>query len=523
MRIAVAQLWQETNTFNRNPTTWDDFDRWGIARGDAVVEEYGATGELSGFLGACRDWRDDCEFVGLARFACWPWGRVDRGTWARIRQVFDEQLEAVGAVDAVFLALHGAMAAEDEHDLTGALLARVRKRVGPHIPVVGSLDLHANITKRMIAAADVLCGYHTCPHLDSVETGARAAAALRSMVDGAVRPVTQWRKLPMITAAESHNTFTGPPAPLYRRLQELEREPQVLSAGLYMAMPWFDAPELGWAVTLTTTGDAPGADAFGSSGAHDSGSVVSRWSREVNSLRGRCWAWRHAMEDVQRLSPREIVDRALAAERTPVVVGDGADATNSGAPGDSTHLLREFLSRPSIPNGALTFVVDPAAVARARAAGVGGGFDGPVGGTFAPEFSQPVHIRGTVERIGPIEFILHGHISRNLPVKMGIGAVVQSGDVTVLLVETTGPGSTPLLYEAAGVDPRRFRIVVAKSPAGFRADYEPFAGEILLADCPGCATPDWQRLDFQHIDRPLWPLDEIYIRFSGTVSKGGVR
>src|SRR5690606_17154613 len=191
----------------------------------------------------------------------------------------------------------------------------------------------------------------------------------------------------------------------------------------------------------------------------------------------------------------------------PVVIGDGADATNSGSTGDATPLLQAFLTQPAIPHGALTFIVDPEAVAHAEAVGAGGAFEFPVGGKYAPEYSQPVHFRGTVERLLDVNFVLDGHISRNFPVSMGRGAVVRSGDVTVLLVEKNGPGSTPRLYEAAGLDPRTFGMVVAKSPAGFRADYEPFASKILLADCPGCASPNWKQMPFHRANRPLFPID----------------
>lgn len=491
MRIAVGQLWQETNTFNRVPTTRADFENWGLATGSQILDEYGATGELGGFLAEWR--RDDpsAEFVGLARFACWPWGAVDRSTWEFLRQTFQEQLAQAGPLDAVFLALHGAMAADDEPDLTGNLLELVRQSVGPDVPIVGTLDLHANITRRMIQQADAFVGYHACPHLDSFQTGERAARALQRIGRDSVRPVTYWRKLPMITAAENHNTFTGPPAPLYRRLEALEREPEVLSAGAYMAMPWLDAPELGWAVTLTVTEPA------------------GRHQETVDRLAEECWNLREAIEDVERFSPAEVVSKALAHGGRPVVIGDGADATNSGAPGDSTHLLREFLCCDGIPHGALTFLVDPEAVAIAQQARVGGRFDAMVGAAFAPEYSEPVRLQGTVERLLDVDFVLDGHIGKNLPIHMGQGAVVRAGDVTVLLTQKSGPGSTPRLYETAGLDPREFGIVVAKSPAGFRADYESFAAAICLADCPGCASPNWPRMHFIHADRPLWPLNRI--------------
>ncbi|MFN0198775.1 MAG: MlrC C-terminal domain-containing protein, partial [Planctomycetaceae bacterium] len=222
-----------------------------------------------------------------------------------------------------------------------------------------------------------------------------------------------------------------------------------------------------------------------------------------------CWNLRTAMEDVERLLPQELVDRALAFAGHPVVIGDGADATNSGSPGDATELLREFLSRESIPRGALTFVVDPTAVAIAQQAGVDGTFDAPVGGKRSPEYSMPVRLRGKVEHILPMQWMLTGHIGNNLPIDMGMGAVIRAGDVTVLLVERSGPGSSPVLYETAGLDPRQFGIVVAKSPSGFRADYGSFAAEILLADTDGCASGNLKRLTYDRIHRPLWPLNPI--------------
>lgn len=491
MRIAVGQLWQETNTFNRNQTSMIDFENWGVAVGDEVVTQYGQTGELGGFLDACRDWDTPVEFVGLGRFACWPWGSIDSETWAYIRETFQQQLAAQEPVDAVFLALHGALAADGEPDVTGAILADMREMVGPDIPIVGSLDLHANITKRMLEQADVLSGYHTAPHLDARETGQRAAGALRRIMTESIEPVTYSVKLPMITAAENHDTFNGPPASLYRRVRELEQEPEVLSAGLYMAMPWFDCPHLGWTVTLTVN-------------ARD-----TRWKKAVDELAASCWEMRETIERVERFPPDEVVERALGVSGHPVVIGEGADATNSGSPGDSTHLLRAFLACESIPHGALTFLVDPEAVAVAVQAGVDRTFDALVGGCFAPEYSAPIRLRGTVERLVDVDFVLDGHIGKNLPIHMGRGAVIRSGDVTVLLTEKSGPGSTPLLYETAGLDPRTFGIVVAKSPSGFRADYGPFAAAIFSADCPGCAGTNWPRMNFHQVHRPLYPLQTL--------------
>lgn len=489
MRIAVGQLWQETNTFNPQVTRWTDFEVMGVATGRDVVDRFGSTGELAGFLSEFSQLQPDAEYLGLARFTCWPSGSIEAATWQRIRECFVSQLRDLKDVDAIYLTLHGALCSEDDPDVTGSILKLVREIVGPNIPVVGSLDLHANITLAMMQNADVLSGYHACPHIDGAQTGARAARALHWLLTEKKTPTTWVRKLPMFTAAESHNTFVGPPAPLYRRLEELERDPDVLSAGLYMAMPWYDQPYLGWTYTLTTK----------------SGSA--KWQLVLDELTASAWNLRHVMEAIERFAPEKVVPRALSVSGKPVVVGDGADATNSGATGDSTVLIEQFLKQP-IPDGALTFLIDRNAVAAAYAAGVGAAFDYAIGGTLA-EYSKPLRFRGRVEKLVDLKWVLSGHICTNLPIDMGRGAVVKSGDVTVLLCERSGPGSSPKLYESAGLDPRRFKIVVAKSPSGFRADYEPFAAEIILADCPGPAAAHWSSLRFENVHRPLFPLDAV--------------
>lgn len=491
MRIAIGQLWQETNTFNRNLTNLAAFKEWGIATGSEVLSKYGTTGEIGGFVEECRAWNPDIELVGLARMACWPWGAVEAATWQTIRQTFTDQLKAAGPVDGVLLALHGAMCAETDVDVTGSLIQLAREIVGPNVPIVGTLDLHANVTPRMMQEADLLVGYHTSPHLDHFETGQRAVRGLRQIIDAGVRPQKYYRKLPMMTPAENHNTFTGPPAPLFRQLEALEKDPRVLSAGLYMVMPWFDCPKLGWTITLHTKGPD------------------SHWDSVVDGIANDCWKLRPAMCDVERFSPEDVVAKAKSLGVHPIVIGDGADATNSGSPGDSTALLRELLKQQPIPHGALIFVTDPDAVAAANKAGVGGAFDLHVGATFSPEYCNPVRVRGTVEKLLQVEFELNGHGGKHMPINMGRGAVVKSGDVSILLTERSGPGSSPLLYEVAGLDPRSCGIVIAKSPTGFRADYEPFCKAVLLADGPGCATPNWPRLKFNRINQPLWPLQEV--------------
>jgi microcystin degradation protein MlrC len=264
----------------------------------------------------------------------------------------------------------------------------------------------------------------------------------------------------------------------------------VLSAAVLMTQGWLDVPWHGW-LTMVVTDGTPG--------------LASEAAAELAEM---CWERRHAVtEGVGFLSADASVDRALACPGKPVVIADGADATTSGACGDSTHLLRAMLGR-SIPDGALTFMVDPASVDHAREAGVGGAFEFAVGGKRDNVFSRPLGVRGRVLALQPARYVLSGHWG-NSPVDMGMSAAVRVDDVTLLLVEHPGPGSTPSMYRCAGLEPRDFKIVIVKSPAGFRANFESFAAGIILSDCPGCASPRFAEMPFQRINRPLWPLDDI--------------
>src|SRR5262245_4740451 len=266
MRIAIGQLWQETNTFNSLATTRVDFERFGVLRGADLVEQMADTNELGGFIQSLRTWPERPQILGLARLPAWPGGLITHPTFMWLRQELFESLRTfhrMMPVDGVLLALHGAMAADMTPDVEGDVLMSIRRLIGPEIPLVATLDLHANVTRQMVEAADALVLYHTAPHIDVFETGKRGAAVLRRiLVDGA-RPVTAFQKLPMVVPAERANTQD--PASVSHafrlRLQALEADARVLSAGLATVQPWLDVPDLGSAVLVVTDGGAALAEA----------------------------------------------------------------------------------------------------------------------------------------------------------------------------------------------------------------------------------------------------------------------
>jgi microcystin degradation protein MlrC len=490
MRIAIGQLWQETNTFNPLPTTREDFEQFGVWRGQELVERMADSNELGGFIQTLRSWPERPQIVGLVRLPAWPGGPATRETGVWLQQELLGALEQALPVDGVLLALHGALAANGAPDLEGDLLTAVRQRTGPAVPLVATLDLHANVTRRMVAAADALVLYHTYPHVDIFETGQRGARLLRRLLVDGARPKTAFQKMPMVVPAERANTQEPGNVcfAFRRRLEELEVDPRILTAGLATVQPWLDIPELGGAVVVVAE-DAERAR-----------SACADLAAEV---------WQRRREYLTELVPAaEAVRQAHETAHGLVVLGDGADATTAGAPGDSTHVLGELL-KYDWPRPALAALVAPDVVAEARRCGVGGAWTGPLGGSRDQRFSRPLALTMTVAGLFDARFVISGHLGRNLAVDMGPAAVLRRGNVHVVVTSRTGPHFTPALFRTAGLDPFAASVVVAKSPGGFRADYEAHAAKIVQMQAPGCAPADFWRHEYTQIPRPLWPWDEL--------------
>jgi microcystin degradation protein MlrC len=489
MRIAIGQLWQETNTFNPLATTRADFEHFGVLRGAEMVERMADTNELGGFIQSLRSWPENPEIGGLVRLPSWPSGTATHDTFLWLRQEMTDALRSAMPVDAVLLALHGAMVAEGAPDVEGEVLQAVREMIGSGVPLVATLDLHTNITQKMVDMADALVLYHTAPHIDVFETGVRGAAVLRRILVDGVRPRMAFQKLPMVVPAERANT-QDPNSVSYRfreQLQQLEANPRILTAGLATVQPWLDIPELGSAVIVV------------SEDAETARSECSRFAREV---------WDRRREYLPQLVPvAEAVQEAHQLADGFVVLSDSADSTTSGAPGDSTHVLRELL-KYDWPRPALVTLVSPEVVEQARQRGVGTTLTTMLGGVRDHRFSTPLEATVQVANLFEARFVMSGHLAKNLAIDMGTSAVLQKGNVHIIVTSRSGPHFAPELFRASGIDPFAASVLVAKSPCGFRAAYEARARKVMVVQAPGCAPSDFWRYEYRNIPRPLWPWDE---------------
>lgn len=491
MRIAIAQLWQETNTLSPIATTRADFEQFGVLRGAEVVDKMAETNELGGFIQSLRKWSERPDIVGLVRLPAWPAGTATADTFDWLLAEITSSLAAALPVDGLLLALHGAMSAEGHPDVEGEVLAACRALVGKSVPIVATLDLHTNITPEMVRSADALVLYHTAPHVDVFETGERGAKVLRRILVEGARPVTAYVKIPAVMPAQNANTEAPPcmSADFKRKLQASERRPEVLAAGLATVQPWLDIPELGSTALVTTDGQPETA-----------ASLCKEIATDL---------WRRRKEYLPELTSIEDAVRAAhEASGGLTVLSDAADATTSGAPGDSVWILKEILKydwqRP-----ALVTLVAPQIVELAEELVSGGASEFELGGVRDNRFGTQIQFQGTVERLFDARFTLQGHLGKNLAIDMGRCAVLRQGNICVICTTRSGPHFAPELFQAAGFDPFAAALLVAKSPCGFRAAYAPRARQIFNVRSPGCAPTDFWTYPFANIPHPLWPWDEI--------------
>ncbi len=480
-RILLGECKQEVSSFNPALSHYDDFT---FSRGDELIAVHqGAQSEMGGALSIFST-RDDSEFVpAFGARAITSGGTLAAADWQRIANEFLDAVRAASPVDAVYFSLHGAMSAEGEGDPEGYLLAQTRTILGERIPIVISLDLHGILTDRILENVDALTVYHTYPHMDMYETGERAARLLLRILDEGVRPATAVVKIPALVRGKELITETGLFGALIQRCQAIEASPGGLSAGMFIGNPFTDVPDLRSNSIVVT--DDP-----------------ERSAREALALAEDFWAVREKLHE--DLTP--LADAVQIAKETTgtVVMMDAADATSSGASGDSNAILRALMEA-GYQGRTLVPIIDPRAAAAAFAAGVGNPVRTEVGGAFDPERFPPLLIEGQVHLLSDGRFIAEFN---EMDAFSGPTAVVIAANYTLVL------GSRPVslhdrsFYYAHGQDPTHFDCVVVKSPHCKPHMYAEWCARSINVDAPGSTSANLPYLGHTACARPIFPLDD---------------
>ncbi len=483
MRIVVASLQQESNTFAPVPCTIQTFENDYLLEGPAVFGLRDTSTEVGGFLDVLE--AAGVEVIPVLAAHAISGGPVVARDFATLRDRIVAGLRRAGPLDGVAIALHGAMAVEGEDDGSGGLLSAVRAAVGD-LPIAATVDSHANLTSRMIDQADILLSYRTYPHVDLDETGRRAARLLLEMIGGRLWPALALAKVAMLPSAESHPVAQEPMRGLWAELDRLRREGVIVDGGLCPVQPWLDLPDVGFGVLTLTNGDP----------------AAARGAAEA--LARQVWARRHDFQ-VSLLEPREAIRKALEIEGGPVVLSESADGTGAGSPGDSTVVLRA-LQEMGVSAPVFLTIVDPEAAQVCATAGAGARVSLIVGGKRG-RYSSPVRLDGIVRMAGQAQFTFTAGYTGTVG-HMGQTAVVQSGSIHLVIAERPVITADPALYRAVGLEPAEAKIVLVKSPAQFRAAYQPIARAIISLDSEGHSPPNLRRLEWRRRPHPCFPFED---------------
>jgi microcystin degradation protein MlrC len=498
MRIGTAGLSHETHTFLPRKTPVDPFEEAAV-RGGAVTETFRGTNTVTGgFVDACEAAGHD--LVPTVRSRGGVSGTVVDEVYDRYVGEMVEGFERAGDLDGVLLFLHGAMVTESRTDPETDVVRAVRDAVGD-VPVVVGMDLHGNVGPDLAEAADAVCAYRSSPHVDRSETGRRAARLLFRTVAGEVSPTVAVSKPGLAVPSAFSATTTVPARDVVSRALAWEHQPElhdvtkwdrrddVLDVSCFFGFAWSDVPQVGLAAVAVTDDDPDLA-------------------REIaDDVASFAWERREGLTDPEGLYGVEeavsvALERGARADR-PVLLLDHADRLS-----ETTYVLRELLEQDA-SNVAFPLLWDPEAVERCVEAGEGATVTVAVGSKTSPRGGGPVEVTGTVEWVGHEPYVSTGPMKGGQRVDHGPTAVLDVGGVWLQLtteMDTSMIDTDPI--EQYGYDAASFDVIVSKSKTHFRAVYEAFASDIVVADAPEYSPADLSVFDYERVPEGVYPITE---------------
>jgi microcystin degradation protein MlrC len=482
-RIAVGGFLHETNTFAPTKATYDDFVHGGgwpmMARGADVPRIMRRINVgLAGFVeqAEAQGW----ELVPTIACAASPSAHVTQDAFERIVKMMIEGIAAAGPLDAVYLDLHGAMVTEHLDDGEGEILARVRKLIGKDLPLVASLDLHANVTPEMVEHADALIAYRTYPHVDMADTGRAAANHLALLLGTRQRFAKAFRQLPFLIPISWQCTNDQPTKGIYQKLAALQSD----AVPTLSFAPGFPAADF--------VHCAPSVFAYGKTQADADAaadSIAALVESHENDFDGRIFTPDEAVRTAMELATRA---------SKPVVIADTQDNPGAGGDSDTTGVLRALVRNNAV-RAAIGVICDPASANAAHAAGQGATVTLELGGKSGIAGDAPYQETFVVEKLSDGQFVAPGPYYGGRDMDMGLSAALRIGDVRVVVSSHKAQLADQSMYRFVGIEPTEQAILVNKSSVHFRADFEPIAEKLLICAAPGAMPADtaalpWTRL-----------------------------
>ncbi len=491
--ILTGEIAHETNTFSIVPTTLDSFragtwlrDNEGAAGRIGTRTALGASFEAAAKYG----WQLRHPIAASAN----PSGTVTDEAFEHLAAAL---LAAADGIDGALLHLHGAMVAESFEDAEGELLRRLRARIGPDVPVIVTLDLHANVTAAMAGAAHALIAVRTYPHIDHYERAWQGADLLDRTLRGEIRPHTVIARRPMLRGLDGGRTQAGPMRTLLDRAEAIEAAGEALVVSVCSGFSAADIHDAGPSVTVTTDGVAPRGQAIADS------FIDHAWAE-------RAWTSQHHLSIAEAVA----LARAGTAQATqPLVIADVTDNPGSGHYGDATHLLAAMLAA-GLGNAAFHAIYDPEAVRQGMAIGIGNTGTLTLGGRHDPAAGgPPLTITGRVVTLSDGRFRCHGPMGGGVWRDYGPSMLFRAGEdedgIEIAVIGRNGQALDLAQLGSLGIDVPHKATIAVKSAQHFRAAFTPVARRIVTVDGGGLGATILGRGTYVRVRRPIWPLDEV--------------
>ncbi len=483
MRVGILGLIHESNTFFEGKTTYEDFQQHQMLRGEAIREVYAkAFHEVGGFLEGLE--QEGLESVPLYVASQKPSGAITREALENLWRDIEVSLEAAGKLDALLIAAHGAAVCESQLDMDGWWLSKVREKVGD-IPIVCTLDPHANASRRMIEAVNATIAYRTNPHIDQRERGLEAAHLLGRMLRGEVKPTQALAMPPVVINIERQLTSASPCLELQQLASEIRMRPDVLSVSVILGFPYADVPELGSSFIVVTDNDS---------------ALAKQYANELaNHL------LEHREKFIGQLISIEDALEQIPHSAKPVCLLDMGDNIGGGSPGDGTFLTHALLEKNI---NAFVCLNDPEAVSQLEKVAVGQTVNISIGGKTDELHGERLEATMTVLSFhNGIFYETEPRHGGDVSFDMGRTALVKVDSLTVMLTsKRTAPFSLQQLL-SCGVDPKNFDAIVAKGVHAPVAAYESVCPTRLRVNTPGVTSADLKHFSYQQRRRPLFPFE----------------
>ncbi|ULL15931.1 hypothetical protein DVH26_16665 [Paenibacillus sp. H1-7] len=481
LRIGVVGVYHETNTFAPGVTQWEDFlDGFTVGK-EAFLEAFRHTRTTMGGVIEAADQRSVLLEPGIYASAT-PSGIVSAEAAQRLMEQIAASVKT--GLDGLVVILHGAMVSEQHSDMEVALLETIRSVVGKEMPIAVTVDLHANLGEQMPELCNLLVGYDTYPHIDAYERGLEAVDLLIRHIRGEIHPTIAIARPNMLVVPQTMITTEGVMKRIMETAFEIENDPEVLNVTVCGGFPYSDVPCAGMAFVVTTNRNEQLALSY------------------ADSLAQLAWSLRDEFVTKQ-LSLEQAMKEALDAKEGPVILVEGSDNVGGGAPADGTHILPALLK---FPKPSLIMLRDPEAVAAAVRVGVGARMKCKVGGKSDRLHGEPVPVEGRVRLLSDGRYTHRGPYMKGQAANMGTTAVIEAGEVTIILTEQRVPPWDIGHAASLGLDPASFHIIVVKSAIAWISAYGPVAKQVIPVDTPGCCTVSLDHLVYRNLHLPIHPF-----------------